>query len=87
MWYRELAGKPLYSFDLRGRPPNTAKHWSADPTFGFGPRANFRVGTGAGSPTALVLKTVRTLAQLQGDLLVLVPLISFLEFFNALAKK
>ena len=21
---------------------NTAKHWSADPTFGFGTRANFR---------------------------------------------
>ena len=20
LWYRELAGKPLYSFDLRGRP-------------------------------------------------------------------
>merc|ERR1719342_1745938 len=57
LWYRELAGKPLYSFDLRGRPPNAGKHWSADPTFGFGQRANFRVPA-AESNTALVIKDV-----------------------------
>ena len=45
----------------RGRPPNTAKHWSADPTFGFGTRANFRVGSGPDSPTALVIKTITLL--------------------------
>merc|ERR1711915_673799 len=56
-WYRELAGKPLYSFDLRGKPPNAGKHWSAEPTFGFGQRANFRVSA-AESNTALVIKDV-----------------------------
>merc|ERR1719342_2047391 len=57
LWYRELAGKPLYSFDLRGKPPNAGKHWSAEPTFGFGQRANFRVPA-AESNTALVIKDV-----------------------------
>merc|ERR1719300_1921364 len=57
LWYRELAGKPLYSYDLRGKPPNAGRHWSAEPTFGFGQRANFRVPA-AESNTALVIKDV-----------------------------
>merc|ERR1719342_121802 len=57
LWYRELAGKPLYSYDLRGKPPNAGRHWSAEPTFGFGQRANFRVPA-AENNTALVIKDV-----------------------------
>ena len=40
---------------IRGKPPNAGKHWSAEPTFGFGQRANFRVPA-AESNTALVIK-------------------------------
>ena len=77
LWYRELAGKPLYSYDLRlvrqtsypiiiltmytprGKPPQAGKHWSAEPTFGFGQRARFRVPA-AETFTALVIRWVVT---------------------------
>ncbi|XP_012545535.1 neural cell adhesion molecule 2 isoform X2 [Bombyx mori] len=39
LWFRHAGGKPLYSFDVRGRSFNKALHWS-DPT-AFGRRAYF----------------------------------------------
>ncbi|XP_065222617.1 hemicentin-1-like isoform X2 [Planococcus citri] len=39
LWFRESAGKPIYSFDVRGRPFDKAIRWSDQNT--FGPRANF----------------------------------------------
>ena len=44
----------------RGRPPGSGKHWSAEPTFGFGSRANFRLSSGGTKKggTALVIKSV-----------------------------
>ncbi|XP_023326509.1 protein turtle [Eurytemora carolleeae] len=60
LWYRDLAGKPLYSFDIRGRPSETANHWSADPPFGFGRRGTFRVGT---KPAALIISNISMVDQ------------------------
>ncbi|XP_032577458.1 uncharacterized protein LOC6614047 [Drosophila sechellia] len=42
LWFRESAGKPLYSFDVRGRPFEKALYWSD--TNSFGPRAYFVTG-------------------------------------------
>ncbi|XP_059610810.1 uncharacterized protein LOC132257796 [Phlebotomus argentipes] len=39
LWFRESAGKPLYSYDVRGRPLTKALYWSD--TNSFGPRAYF----------------------------------------------
>ncbi|XP_036325036.1 uncharacterized protein LOC118738220 [Rhagoletis pomonella] len=39
LWFRESAGKPLYSFDVRGRGFEKALYWSD--TNSFGPRAYF----------------------------------------------
>ncbi|XP_055382645.1 uncharacterized protein LOC129612864 isoform X2 [Condylostylus longicornis] len=39
LWFRESAGKPLYSFDVRGRPFEKALYWSD--VNAFGPRAFF----------------------------------------------
>ncbi|CRK88280.1 CLUMA_CG002059, isoform B [Clunio marinus] len=39
LWFRESAGKPLYSFDVRGRAFSKALYWSD--TNAFGPRAYF----------------------------------------------
>ncbi|XP_067623332.1 uncharacterized protein side-III [Eurosta solidaginis] len=39
LWFRESAGKPLYSFDVRGRAFEKALYWSD--TNSFGPRAYF----------------------------------------------
>ena len=44
----------------RGKPPQAGKHWSAEPPFGFGQRARFRVPA-AESFTALVIKDVTLL--------------------------
>ena len=44
----------------RGKPPQAGKHWSAEPPFGFGGRARFRVPA-AETFTALVIKDVRLL--------------------------
>ena len=41
----------------RGKPANAGKRWSAEPTFGFGDRANFRTSA-MESNTALVIKDV-----------------------------
>ncbi|XP_071744749.1 neural cell adhesion molecule 2 isoform X2 [Lepeophtheirus salmonis] len=54
LWYRDLAGKPLYSFDVRGRLEDDAKHWSAKHPFGN--RAYFRVGN---DPTFLLIDAIR----------------------------
>ncbi|XP_032597562.1 uncharacterized protein LOC6569654 [Drosophila grimshawi] len=42
LWFRESAGKPLYSFDVRGRQFEKALYWSD--TNSFGPRAYFVTG-------------------------------------------
>ncbi|XP_030239425.1 uncharacterized protein LOC115562305 isoform X2 [Drosophila navojoa] len=42
LWFRESAGKPLYSFDVRGRSFEKALYWSD--TNSFGPRAYFVTG-------------------------------------------
>ncbi|XP_049884541.1 B-cell receptor CD22-like [Pectinophora gossypiella] len=34
LWFRHAGGKPLYSFDVRGRGFNKALHWSDPHTFG-----------------------------------------------------
>nr|XP_022903608.1 nephrin [Onthophagus taurus] len=39
LWYRDNVAKPIYRFDVRGRPVGDAIKWS-DPTM-FGPRAYF----------------------------------------------
>ncbi|XP_065092407.1 uncharacterized protein LOC135713230 [Ochlerotatus camptorhynchus] len=39
LWFRESAGKPLYSYDVRGRQYATALYWSD--AAAFGPRAYF----------------------------------------------
>ena len=50
----------LYHNCFRGKPPQAGKHWSAEPPFGFGQRARFRVPA-AESFTALVIKDVTLL--------------------------
>ncbi|XP_039283024.1 LOW QUALITY PROTEIN: hemicentin-2-like, partial [Nilaparvata lugens] len=42
LWFREGSSKPLYRFDVRGRPFNKALLWSD--TNAFGPRAYFVTG-------------------------------------------
>ncbi|XP_068896436.1 protein turtle homolog A-like isoform X3 [Tenebrio molitor] len=53
LWYRDTNSKPIYSFDVRGRPFNKALHWS-DPKV-FGPRAYFVT---VSKPAALTLDGV-----------------------------
>ncbi|XP_008195943.1 hemicentin-2 isoform X1 [Tribolium castaneum] len=53
LWYRDTHTKPIYSFDVRGRPFNKAIHWS-DPMV-FGPRAYFVT---VSKPAALTLDGV-----------------------------
>ncbi|XP_024082683.1 hemicentin-1 [Cimex lectularius] len=53
-WFREDAGIPLYSFDVRGKPLVEGRHWSAPQV--FGPRAYFRTGR---EPATLILKDIR----------------------------
>ena len=50
----------IITFVFRGKPPQAGKHWSAEPPFGFGQRARFRVPA-AESFTALVIKDVTLL--------------------------
>ena len=52
--------KALSTCLYRGKPPQAGKHWSAEPPFGFGQRARFRVPA-AESFTALVIKVVTLL--------------------------
>ncbi|XP_071454100.1 nephrin-like [Hetaerina americana] len=53
LWFRESAGKPMYSFDVRGRAFSKAKLWSDEHT--FGPRAYFVT---VSRPAQLTLDTV-----------------------------
>lgn len=39
LWFRDSSGKPIYTFDVRGRPYKEAQMWS-DPAW-LGPRAHF----------------------------------------------
>ncbi|XP_073959446.1 neural cell adhesion molecule 1-like isoform X2 [Choristoneura fumiferana] len=54
LWFRHSGGKPLYSFDVRGRSFNKALHWS-DP-LAFGRRAYFVTMS---RPAALVVDAVQ----------------------------
>ncbi|KAL0270121.1 UNVERIFIED_CONTAM: hypothetical protein PYX00_007628 [Menopon gallinae] len=53
LWFREKGGKPLYSFDVRGRSFAKALYWSDDNV--FGPRAYFQT---VSKPAALALDSV-----------------------------
>ena len=55
-----LAQRVPFRIVSRGKPPQAGKHWSAEPPFGFGGRARFRVPA-AETFTALVIKDVRLL--------------------------
>ncbi|XP_065354014.1 hemicentin-1-like isoform X6 [Cloeon dipterum] len=54
LWFKEAAGKPLYSFDVRGRPFNKAALWSDKNVFGN--RAYFATVT---KPAHLTLNKVQ----------------------------
>ncbi|XP_060805155.1 synaptogenesis protein syg-2 [Amyelois transitella] len=54
LWFRKSGGKPIYSFDVRGRSFNKALQWS-DPG-AFGPRAYFAT---VARPAALSLSSVQ----------------------------
>lgn len=54
LWFRDSAGKPLYSFDVRGRPFTKALYWSDSNA--FGPRAYFVTGS---KPAGLTLESVQ----------------------------
>ncbi|XP_063896922.1 neural cell adhesion molecule 1 [Helicoverpa armigera] len=54
LWFRHSGGKPLYSFDVRGRSFNKALHWS-DP-LAFGRRAYFVTMS---RPSALTVDAVQ----------------------------
>ncbi|XP_021920840.1 carcinoembryonic antigen-related cell adhesion molecule 1-like [Zootermopsis nevadensis] len=54
LWFRDNAGKPLYSFDVRGRPFTKALYWSDNNA--FGPRAYFVTGS---NPAGLTLESVQ----------------------------
>ncbi|XP_038206654.1 neural cell adhesion molecule 1-like [Zerene cesonia] len=54
LWFRKSGGKPIYSFDVRGRSFNKALQWS-DPA-AFGPRAYFATVT---RPVSLTLSSVQ----------------------------
>ncbi|XP_059473579.1 hemicentin-2-like isoform X5 [Neocloeon triangulifer] len=54
LWFKEAAGKPLYSFDVRGRPFNKAALWSDKNVFGN--RAYFATVT---KPAHLTLTKVQ----------------------------
>ncbi|CAG9134053.1 unnamed protein product [Plutella xylostella] len=54
LWFRKSGGKPIYSFDVRGRSFNKALQWS-DPG-AFGPRAYFAT---VARPASLTLNSVQ----------------------------
>ncbi|XP_041982912.1 obscurin-like [Aricia agestis] len=54
LWFRHAGGKPLYSFDVRGRSFSKALHWS-DP-LAFGRRAHFAT---LATPSALTVDAVQ----------------------------
>ncbi|XP_037903689.1 nephrin-like [Hermetia illucens] len=54
LWFRDDAGIPLYSFDVRGKPLVQGKHWSAPEIFGN--RAKFNADL---DPAALELDNIK----------------------------
>ncbi|XP_058467810.1 uncharacterized protein LOC131440502 isoform X2 [Malaya genurostris] len=54
LWFRESAGKPLYSYDVRGRQYSKALYWSE--TAAFGPRAYFVT---VSKPAALTVDNIQ----------------------------
>ncbi|XP_041988742.1 neural cell adhesion molecule 1-B-like [Aricia agestis] len=53
-WFRDDAGIPLYSFDVRGKHLSEARHWSAPEV--FGPRAHFVTSP---PPASLLVRDVK----------------------------
>ncbi|XP_045453069.1 hemicentin-1-like, partial [Melitaea cinxia] len=53
LWFKELDGEPLYSYDIRGRNANQPKLWSSSEVFGN--RAYFR---GGATPAVLMVDNV-----------------------------
>ncbi|XP_045486297.1 nephrin [Pieris rapae] len=53
-WFRDDAGIPLYSFDVRGKHLSEARHWSAPEV--FGPRAHFSTSP---PPASLLVRDVK----------------------------
>ncbi|XP_055381972.1 uncharacterized protein LOC129612415 [Condylostylus longicornis] len=55
LWFRDNAGIPLYSFDVRDKSkPDSLQHWSAPDA--FGPRAHFNFNS---SPASLDIKDIK----------------------------
>ncbi|XP_063233887.1 B-cell receptor CD22-like isoform X2 [Bacillus rossius redtenbacheri] len=54
LWFRQGAGRPLYRFDVRGRPLAKALHWSD--AAAFGPRAHFEP---RGAPQGLAVDALQ----------------------------
>ncbi|XP_065084248.1 protein turtle homolog A-like [Ochlerotatus camptorhynchus] len=54
LWFKDDAGIPLYSFDVRGKPLQQANHWSAPESFGT--RAHFNTDT---DPATLDIQDIR----------------------------
>ncbi|XP_062538331.1 uncharacterized protein LOC134206616 [Armigeres subalbatus] len=54
LWFRESAGKPLYSYDVRGRQYAKALYWSDGAA--FGPRAYFVT---VSKPAALTVENIQ----------------------------
>uniref|UniRef100_A0A336MAP7 CSON014513 protein n=1 Tax=Culicoides sonorensis TaxID=179676 RepID=A0A336MAP7_CULSO len=53
LWFRDTAGIPLYSFDVRDKSFSKPKHWSAPEV--FGPRAKYSLET---QPESLIIKNI-----------------------------
>ncbi|XP_025832974.1 hemicentin-1 [Agrilus planipennis] len=53
-WFQHGSGIPIYSFDVRGKPLEQARHWSAPEVFGS--RAYFRTSS---DPAHLVVDDIR----------------------------
>ncbi|XP_063702814.1 hemicentin-2-like [Culicoides brevitarsis] len=54
LWFRDTAGIPLYSFDVRDKSFSKPKHWSAPEV--FGPRAKYSLET---QPESLIIKDIK----------------------------
>ncbi|CAO1368871.1 unnamed protein product [Diamesa hyperborea] len=54
LWFKDDAGIPLYSFDVRGKPLQQARHWSAPEIFGS--RAKFNTDI---DPATLEIEDIR----------------------------
>lgn len=53
LWFKEVIGEPLYSYDVRGRQATKSKDWSSPNV--FGDRASFIAST---HPATLIIKNI-----------------------------